>query len=156
MLLAIFKKALQAISMIPGNSSFMNSNNFFTTVLKKVQLFLRNVGYCPTTYMIQEAITALFYFPFFISHKWRRVLKVLIKKLFYSFSRMDPHKDPTIQDRLLRDSKENSSGVCCPYIWVRMNFFISGQSILTKNEASSLMISYRLEFSVFSIYSLTG
>lgn len=69
----IFKKALQAIYMIPGNYSFINSNNFFTTVFKNVQLFLKNVGYWPTTYIMQDAMTALFYLPFLFSHKWSNV-----------------------------------------------------------------------------------
>lgn len=67
--LDILRKALQAISMIPGYYSFMNSNSFLTTVLRKVQLFLRKVGYWPTTYMMQEAITALFSFPFLFSQR---------------------------------------------------------------------------------------
>lgn len=83
---AILRKALHAIYIIPGYSSFMNSNNFLMTVFKKVQLFLRKVGYCPTTYMMHEAITALFSFPFLISHSWSRVLRVEMKKALSSLS----------------------------------------------------------------------
>ena len=65
----ILRKALHAIYMMPGYYSFMNSNNFLTTVLRNVQLFLKKVGYWPTTYMMHEAMTALFSLPFLFSHK---------------------------------------------------------------------------------------
>jgi hypothetical protein len=58
---------------------------------------------------MHEAITALFSFPFLFSHKCNKVLKEVIKNTFSSFSRMLPHSDPTIQDKLLSASKENKS-----------------------------------------------
>ena len=57
--------------MTPGNSSCMNSNSFLTTVFRKFQFCFRKVGYCPTTYMMFEATTALFSLPFFCSHRVR-------------------------------------------------------------------------------------
>lgn len=72
------------------------------TVFRKVQLFLRKVGYCPTTYMMQEAITALFSFPFLISHSWSRVLRVDMKNVRYYRSWMLPQREPMIQDNELR------------------------------------------------------
>lgn len=136
----IFKKALHAIYMIPGNYSFINSNNFFTTVFKKVQLFLKNVGYWPTTYIIQDAITALFYLPFLFSHKWSKVLKDVIKKFFSYFYSIDPHNEPTIHDKLFNASNEKLSLFCCPSIWAMINFFISGQSTFTKYDANYFII----------------
>jgi hypothetical protein len=76
-----------------------------TTVLRKVQLFRRKVGYCPTTYMMQEAMTALFSLPFLTSQSWRRVLRVEMKKALSSLSWMLPQREPTIQDREFKVSK---------------------------------------------------
>jgi hypothetical protein len=122
-LLQIFRNALQAISMIPGNSSFMNSNNFLTTVFRKVQLFLKKVGYWPTTYMMQEAMTALFYFPFLMSHNCSKVLSVLMKNTLYYFSWILPQSEPTIHEREFKVSKLKYT-LCCFYISWRMNFLI--------------------------------
>jgi hypothetical protein len=36
----------------------MNSKSLLTTVLRNFQCARRNRGYCPTTYMILDAITA--------------------------------------------------------------------------------------------------
>ena len=38
----------------PGCVSCMNSNSLFTTVLRNFQWALRNLGYCPTTYLQGE------------------------------------------------------------------------------------------------------
>ena len=59
--------------MTPGKVSFINSNNFFTTVLRKFQLDFKNLGYCPTIYIMFEATTALFSFPFLSSTKLKSV-----------------------------------------------------------------------------------
>ena len=47
----------------------MNSNNLLTTVFKKRQCARRKRGYCPTTYMMFDAMIALLSFPRFCSHK---------------------------------------------------------------------------------------
>jgi hypothetical protein len=57
-------------------------------------------------------MTALFYLPFLFSHKWSKVLSEVIKNTFSYFSSILPQSDPTIQDKLLRASKENKSGFC--------------------------------------------
>ena len=36
----------------------MNSNSLFTTVLRNLQWALRNLGYCPTMYMMLDAMIA--------------------------------------------------------------------------------------------------
>lgn len=111
--LQIFKKALHAIYMMPGNSYFINSNNFFMTVFRKVQLFLRKVGYWPTTYMIQEAITALFSFPFLDSHNCSKILRALMKKWRSYLSWILPHNEPMIHESELSVSKLNLYEFCC-------------------------------------------
>lgn len=47
----------------------MNSNNLLTTVFRNRQCARRNRGYCPTTYMMFDAMMALLSFPRFCSHK---------------------------------------------------------------------------------------
>merc|ERR1740117_160246 len=55
------------MSCTPGCSSCINSNSLLTTVLRNFQCARRNRGYCPTTYIMLEATTALLSFPRFIS-----------------------------------------------------------------------------------------
>lgn len=153
--LQIFKKALQAISIMPGYVSRMNSNSFRITVFKKFQFIFKKFGYCPTTYMIHDAMTALFYLPFLASHSWSKVLRVLMKNERSSLSWILPQSEPMIQESEFNFSKLKSA-VCCFYTSLRMNFFISAQLYLTKYWASSFSISYRLVFSVFSSSSRTG
>lgn len=56
------------VSVVHKNLPCMNSNNLLTTVLRNLQCALRNLGYCPTTYIILLAIMALLSFPRFCSH----------------------------------------------------------------------------------------
>lgn len=53
----------------------MNSNSLLTTVFKNFQWALKNRGYCPTMYMILDAIIALLSFPRFCSQSPRRSYK---------------------------------------------------------------------------------
>lgn len=46
--------AEEEITWTPGCVSCMNSNNLLTTVFKNFQWALRNLGYCPTTYLQKE------------------------------------------------------------------------------------------------------
>lgn len=86
----------------------MNSKSFLITVLWNIQFANKNLGYYPTTYMIFVATTALFYLPFFASHRFKRILTTNIKN-FFSFSRSEiPDKDPIAQQIELRLSNENS------------------------------------------------
>ena len=64
----------------------------------------RKEGYWPTTYMMQEAITALFSFPFLCSQSCSSVRRVLMKNDRSSRSWMLPQSDPTIHERELRVS----------------------------------------------------
>lgn len=47
----IAKSSKEEITWTPGCVSCMNSNNLFTTVFRNFQCALRNLGYCPTTYL---------------------------------------------------------------------------------------------------------
>lgn len=85
---------------------------------------------------MQEAMTALFSFPFFASQRCSKVLKVLMKKVLSYLYWMLPQSEPMIHERELSLSKLKSV-VCCFSISLSMNFFISAQLYLTKNWASS-------------------
>lgn len=106
--LLMVRNVLHAISCTPGNVSLMNSNNFLTTVFRKFQLVLRNLGYYPTTYMILDATTALFSLPFFYSHRVNRFLMVWIKNCFSSCSGRHPDIAPMAQQMLFRLSNDHS------------------------------------------------
>ncbi len=56
----------------PSCVSCMNSKSLLTTVLRNLQWALRKRGYCPTMYMMLEAMMALLSFPFFCSHNPNR------------------------------------------------------------------------------------
>ena len=59
----------------------MNSNNLLTTVFRNLQWARRKRGYCPTTYMMLEAMMALLSLPRFCSHSPRRsCLKARVHK----------------------------------------------------------------------------
>lgn len=76
----------RTISCTPGNVSCMNSNSLFTTVFKNRQWAFRNRGYCPTTYMMLLAMTALF------SFLWKRTPPVKSN----ACSRFPPLIQPTL------------------------------------------------------------
>lgn len=102
------KNVLQAISCTPGKVSFMNSNSFLMTVFRKFQLVLKNFGYCPTTYMILAATTALFSLPFLTSQRESKFLIVWIKNYFSSYSGKHPDIDPIAQQMLFKLSNDHS------------------------------------------------
>ena len=64
----------------------MNSNSLFATVFKNFQWALRNLGYCPTMYMMLEATTALLSLPLFISVKPSRSLMTVTRNRFSTSS----------------------------------------------------------------------
>ena len=68
----------------------MNSKFLLTTVLRNLQWALRNLGYCPTTYIILLAMIALLSFPLFCSHRPSRSLITVTRNLFSSSSCMAP------------------------------------------------------------------
>ena len=80
----------------------MNSNSLFTTVFRNFQCARRNRGYCPTTYMMLDATTALLSLPCFISHSPRRSLMTVTRKRFSSSSTIAPEMDPMAQHSVLR------------------------------------------------------
>ena len=47
-------------------------------------IYLKNLGYCPTIYMMFEAMIALLSFPRLISHKPRRSCRITEKQNNYS------------------------------------------------------------------------
>jgi hypothetical protein len=65
--------------------------------------------------MMQDAITALFYLPFFASQRCSNVLKVLMKKVLSSLYCILPQSDPMIHESEFNLSKLKSL-VCCFYI----------------------------------------
>lgn len=71
------------------NLPCMNSKSLFTTVFRNRQWARKNRGYCPTTYMIFEAMMALLSFPLFCSHKpnrsWRRTRRLILKRYLDSY-----------------------------------------------------------------------
>lgn len=75
----------------------MNSNSLFTTVFKNFQCALKNLGYCPTMYIILEAIMALLSLPFFCSHNPSKSLIAVTKKRFSSSSCIAPEILPIAQ-----------------------------------------------------------
>lgn len=78
------------------------------TVFKKFQFVLKNLGYYPTTYIILAATTALFSFPFFISHKDNKFLIVWIRNYFSSDSGRQPEMEPIAQQILFKLSNDHS------------------------------------------------
>ena len=62
--------------------------------------------------MIQDAITALFSFPFLLSHNCSKFLRVVIKKDLSSFYGMVPQSDPTVQDKEFKVSKLKEDVFC--------------------------------------------
>lgn len=70
------------MSWTPGWFSCINSKSLFTTVFKNFQWALRKRGYCPTTYMISLATTALLSFPFLHSQRPRSSLMTVTRNLF--------------------------------------------------------------------------
>mmetsp|Transcript_53360 Transcript_53360/g.115845 ORF Transcript_53360/g.115845 Transcript_53360/m.115845 type:complete len:224 (-) Transcript_53360:86-757(-) len=98
---AILRNVSHAMSCTPGCSSCMNSNSFLTTVLRNFQCAFRKRGYCPTTYMMFEAITALLSLPRVNSHKPSSSLMTVTKKCFSSSTFMAPEMEPMAQQSVL-------------------------------------------------------
>lgn len=55
-----------------GSLPCMNSKSLFTTVFRNRQWARKKRGYCPTTYMMLDAMIALLSLPRFCSHRPRR------------------------------------------------------------------------------------
>ena len=71
----------------------MNSNNLLTTVFRKRQWARRNRGYCPTTYMMFDAMIALLSFPRFCSHNPNSSCSnSTSKQAAWSFSKQQDYK----------------------------------------------------------------
>src|SRR5882757_2777383 len=88
----------------------MNSNNLFATVFKNFQWALRNLGYCPTIYMILEATTALLSLPLFISVRPRRSLMTVTRNRFSTSSSAKTLKagKESIRESLTHDTRDGS------------------------------------------------
>jgi len=99
--MAIFRNVSHAMSCTPGCVSCMNSNSLFTTVFRNFQCRRRNRGYCPTTYMMLDAITALWSFPRVISHRLSKSRIAVTRNRFSWSSAIDPEMLPMAQHRVL-------------------------------------------------------
>jgi hypothetical protein len=75
----------------------MNSNSLLTTVFKNFQCAFKKRGYCPTMYMMFEAMIALLSFPFFCSQSPSRSFMTVTKNRFSSSSCIAPEMDPIAQ-----------------------------------------------------------
>ncbi len=91
----------------------MNSNNLFTTVFRNFQWARKKRGYCPTTYMILDAMQALFPLPRFTSHKPSKSLITVTKKRFSSSSDIAPLILPTAQHSVFRFAQDHSVPSTC-------------------------------------------
>ena len=92
----------------------MNSNNLFATVFKNFQWALRNLGYCPTMYMMLEATTALLSLPLFISVKPSRSLITVTRNRFSTSSSTGELKWVVLKEsrneQLTHDTRDGSNG----------------------------------------------
>jgi hypothetical protein len=86
----------------------MNSNSFSTTVRRNFQCALRKRGYCPTTYMMLDATTALLFLPRAASHMPSRSLMTVTRKRFSSGSDIVPLMEPIAQHSVLSASQLSS------------------------------------------------
>lgn len=91
----------------------INSKSLLMTVLRKRQCMRRNLGYCPTMYMILDAMIALLSFPLFCSQRPSKSFITITKNLFSSSSGMAPLMDPTAQHKVLRFLQDHSLPLTC-------------------------------------------
>lgn len=94
-------------------SPCINSKSLLMTVLRKRQCMRRNLGYCPTMYMIFDAMIALLSFPLFCSQRPSKSFITITKNLFSSSSGMAPLMDPTAQHKVLRFLHDHSLPLTC-------------------------------------------
>ena len=114
----ILRKVSHAMSCTPGCISCMNSKSLLTTVLRNFQCARRKRGYCPTTYMMLEATTALLSLPRFISHSPSKSLITVTRKRFSSSSDMAPEMEPIAQQSVLRLCHDH----CEPSTWYPVSY----------------------------------
>ena len=124
---AIFRNVSHAISWTPGWTSCINSNSLFTTVLRNFQCALRKRGYCPTTYIMLLAITALLSLPVMFSVSPRRSLMTVTRNRFSSSSDMAPEMDPIAQHSVLRLFHDHLLPLTCSVSFTSMMFSVSSQ-----------------------------
>lgn len=72
-----------------------------------------HLGYCPTMYMIFEAMMALLSFPLFCSHSPKRSLMTITKNFFSSSSGIAPLMLPTAQHKVFRLRHDHSDPFTC-------------------------------------------
>ena len=125
---AILINVSHAISWTPSCVSCINSNNLLTTVFKNFQWARRKRGYCPTTYMMLDAMIALLSLPRFCSHKpskswvfWllhnvlkicQKTLMTMTRKRFSVSSLIAPEIEPIAQHSVFKffhDHSESST-----------------------------------------------
>merc|ERR1719500_2030184 len=86
----------------------MNSNSLLTTVFRNLQCALRNLGYCPTMYMMLDVMIALLSLPFFCSHSPSKSLITVTRNRFSSSSCMEPEIEPIAQQRVFKFFQDHS------------------------------------------------
>lgn len=91
----------------------INSKSLLMTVLRNRQCMRRNLGYCPTMYMMFDAMIALLSFPLFCSQRPSKSFITITKNLFSSSSGMAPLMDPTAQHKVLRFLHDHSLPLTC-------------------------------------------
>merc|ERR1719343_40286 len=89
----------------------MNSNSLLTTVFKNFQCARKKRGYCPTTYMILLATTALLSLPLFCSQRPNKSLMTVTKNLFSSSSDIAPEILPMAQHSVFNIFQSNCDSI---------------------------------------------
>ena len=87
----------------------------------KVHHSILYLGYCPTMYMMLEAMMALLSLPFFCSQSPSRSLMTVTRKRFSSSSCIEPDIDPMAQQSVFKFFQDHS----LPFTWKEENKGIS-------------------------------
>mmetsp|Transcript_1809 Transcript_1809/g.4478 ORF Transcript_1809/g.4478 Transcript_1809/m.4478 type:complete len:202 (-) Transcript_1809:440-1045(-) len=133
----------------------MNSNSLLTTVLRNFQCAFRNLGYCPTTYMMLEATTALLSFPRFCSQSPNRSLMTVTRNRFSSSSDIAPDMLPMAQQSVLRLFQLHRDPSTCSVSFASMMDSVSSQLRCVRYTKVSRMVLYWAMTSVSLVVSRT-
>mmetsp|Transcript_13317 Transcript_13317/g.55783 ORF Transcript_13317/g.55783 Transcript_13317/m.55783 type:complete len:258 (+) Transcript_13317:1362-2135(+) len=145
---AILSSVSTAMSCTPGCDSCMNSNSLLTTVRRNFQCARKKRGYWPTTYMMFDAITALWGLPRVFSHRLSRSRMTVTRKRFSWSSAMDPEMDPMAQHSVLRLFQLHSVPLSCSDSLPIICCSVSSWSRWLKNTRVSFMVLYCMSTSL--------
>ena len=153
---AILRKVSTAMSCTPGCFSCMNSNSLSTTVRRNFQCARRKRGYCPTTYMMLDATTALLLLPFLVSHSSSRSLMTVTRKCFSTPSLMVPDTEPMAQHSVFSASLLHSAGSITrvSFSSIRSSVFLGSRCV--RNTMVSFITLYSAMTSVSFCISRTN